>query len=66
MRTPEELRERAALARRLAIEKRADGRLKGSFVYLLSLADSFDYQADLLERSGQKSKAAPAPEETGP
>jgi hypothetical protein len=61
MDTPDNLRARATNARRLANEKTAGGRLKGGSVYLLSLAEHFDRQADLLERAGQKPKQAPPP-----
>ena len=60
MESAAELRKRAAHARRLATENTPGGRPKGGFLHLLGLADKFDHQADLLERTRQKPKAAPA------
>jgi hypothetical protein len=56
MHTPDELRERAAHARRLANEKTPAGRPRGNSVYLLNLAAGFEQQADLLERADQKTE----------
>ena len=57
MHTPDALRDRAARARSLTNEKTADGRPRGGSLHLLELAASFERQADLLERAGQKPKA---------